>query len=117
MRKKNFKGKCEKRSLPKFPQGCRTFDDVQYEAANYLIDQEDIVEIACNVPLDGECEEYMSDFVCKKENGDLAIYECERRDYLTKPMSAKLLEMSRQYWLKRGVNDFNIIVEERRGEE
>ena len=30
MRKKNFKGRCEKRVLPKCAEVCRTYDPIQY---------------------------------------------------------------------------------------
>ena len=30
MRKKNFKGRCEKRRLPKCEDVCRTYDGIQY---------------------------------------------------------------------------------------
>jgi len=109
MRKKNYKGRCEKRSLEKFTCVCRTYSDLQYNAANYLSQEKDIESITCNVPLDGDCEDYMSDFVVKKVNGDFAVYECEERRYLTKPRSVELLEKSRMYWLKRGISDFVII--------
>ena len=39
-----------------------------------LSKDEDIVEIRCNVLLEGFMEgDYSSDFVCKKKNGDLMV--------------------------------------------
>ncbi len=42
MRKKNFKGRCEKRKLPKCEDVCRTFDAVQYAYADLLNGSPDI---------------------------------------------------------------------------
>lgn len=50
-----------------------------------------------------------------KADGDLMVRECISRKHLTKPMSAKLLDMSRLYWKSHGVNDWGIVIE--RGEE
>ena len=67
MRKKNFKGRCEKRTISKCEEVCRTFDSIQYAYADVLQASEDIKEIRCNVPLDGLPDgEYTSDFVCIK---------------------------------------------------
>ena len=55
MRKKNFKGRCEKRSLDKFTTICKTYDPIQTAYANILVENKDISEARCNVILDGEC--------------------------------------------------------------
>lgn len=112
MRKKNFKGRCEKRLLDKFEDLCRTYDEIQYRYADFLSGCKEIKTVKCNVLLEGlEEGEYTTDFVCIKLNNDLMVRECIFRKFLTKPMSIKLLELSRQYWLKRGVNDWGIVVE------
>lgn len=113
MRKKNFKGRCEKRTISKCDEVCRTFDSIQYAYADILQASEDIKEIRCNVPLDGLPDgEYTSDFVCTKTNGDLLVRECVERRFLTKPMTVKLLDASRLYWLRRGVTDWGLVVNE-----
>lgn len=113
MRKKNFKGRCEKRTISKCAEVCRTFDPIQYAYADVLQEREDIKEISCNVPLDGLSDgEYTSDFVCTKTNGDLLVRECVDRRFLTKPMTVKLLDASRLYWLRRGVTDWGLVVNE-----
>lgn len=113
MRKKGFKGKCEKISLSKSKEICRTYDPIQGKYAEKLEESPDIQEIRCNVLLEGlEEGEYTSDFVCVKTNGDLMVRECLQRDRLTKPMNAKLLNASRNYWLKRGVTDWGLIINE-----
>lgn len=111
MRKKNYKGRCEKRTISKCEDVCRTFDPIQYAYADVLQASEEIKEIRCNVPLDGE--EYTSDFVCVKSNGELLVRECVDRRFLTKPLTVKLLDVSRLYWLHRGVTDWGLVVDEK----
>ena len=113
MRKKNFKGRCEKRTISKCEEVCRTFDSIQYAYADVLQASEDIKEIRCNVPMDGlSVGDYTSDFVCTKTNGDLLVRECVERRFLTKPLTVKLLDASRLYWLRRGVTDWGLVVNE-----
>lgn len=113
MRKKNFKGRCEKRTISKCDEVCRTFDSIQYAYADVLQASDDIKEIRCNVPLNGLPDgEYTSDFVCMKTNGDLLVRECVERRFLTKPLTVKLLDASRFYWLRRGVTDWGLVVNE-----
>jgi len=108
MRKKNFKGRCEKRVISKCSEVCRTYDPLQYTYADILQSSDSIKEIKCNVLLDEL--EYTSDFVCTKTDGDLMIRECVYRKFLMKPLTVKLLDTSREYWLKRGVTDWGGLV-------
>lgn len=113
MRRKGFKGRCEKKSLSKSKEICRTYDSIQGKYAEKLEESPEIKEIRCNVLLEGlEEGEYTSDFVCIKTNGDLMVRECLQRDRLTKPMNAKLLNASKNYWAKRGVTDWGLIINE-----
>ena len=113
MRKKNYKGRCEKRVLSKCKEVCRTYDDIQSAYAELLQKSESITEIRCNVLLDSlEAGEYTSDFVCVKTDGDMMVRECVNRKYLTKPMTVKLLDASRNYWLRHGVTDWGIVTNE-----
>ena len=113
MRKKSYKGRCEKQSLDKFTTICKTYDPIQSAYANILVKNKDVAQIRCNVILDGDCSEYMTDFVCTKTNGDLIVRECISRKLLEKPLSMKLLDMSRTYWLRHGVKaeDWGIVVD------
>ena len=112
MRKKNFKGRCEKRTLSKAKEVVRTYNAIQSKYVEVLENNPEIQEIKCNVLLDGvEDGEYTSDFVCIKTNGDVLVRECVFRKYLTKPMTVKLLDISREYWLKRGVVDWGIVID------
>ena len=112
MRRKGYKGRCEKRVLGKCEGVCRTYDAIQYAYADILQQNEAVEMFRCNVLLDGlEEGEYTSDFVCTKTDGDLMVRECVQRKLLMKPMTVKLLDASRQYWLRRGVNDWGIAID------
>ena len=113
MRKKNYKGRCEKRALSKCKEICRTYDDIQFAYADMLQQNDSITEIRCNVLLDGlELGEYTTDFVCVKADNDLMVRECVSRKFLTKPLTVKLLDISREYWLRHGVTDWGIVTDE-----
>ena len=51
MKKRNYKGRCEKRSIPKCKDVCRTYDPIQYVYAEMLSQDESIEEFQCNVPI------------------------------------------------------------------
>ena len=114
MRSKNFKGsKCVKMKLNKSEEIVRTFDNIQTAYAQILDKNENIQKIQCNVVLDEiENGEFTTDFVCTKLDGDLLIRECVFRKKLSLPRTCKLLDVSRDYWLKRGVTDWGIVIEE-----
>lgn len=115
MRKKNYKGRCTKRMLSKSTEVVRTYDPLQHAYADILQKDENIREIKCNVLLDGLKDgEYTSDFVCIKIDGDMMVRECVRRKLLIKPMTIKLLDISRDYWLRHGVVDWGIVVDEKK---
>lgn len=113
MRSKNFKGsKCVKIKLSKSDEVVKTFDNIQTAYAQILDKDENIQKIQCNVPLEGiEEGEFTTDFVCVKLDGDLLVRECVFRKKLSLPRTCKLLDVSREYWLKRGVEDWGIVIE------
>lgn len=113
MRKKNYKGRCEKRILSKCKDVCRTYDSIQYVYADIIQNDDDIKTFKCNVLLVGLSEgEYTSDFVCTKTNNDLMVRECVNRKFLTKPLTVKLLDASRNYWMQHGVTDWGLVIDE-----
>ena len=113
MRKKKFKGRCEKRVIAKCNEVCRTYDAIQYAYADVLQASEEVKEIRCNVPLAGrDISEYTSDFVCIKADNDLMVRECVFRKFLMKPLTVKLLDASREYWLRHGVTDWGLVIDE-----
>ena len=112
MRKKNYKGRCIKKSVIKAKEVCRTYDEIQLSYLDALQNNPEIKEIRCNTPLDGaELGEYTTDFLCVKSDNDLMVRECVYRKLLSKPKTAKLLDASRVYWLKRGVTDWGLVVD------
>ncbi len=113
MLKKNFKGRCEKRSLSKCDGICRTYNTIQYAYANALQENYDIAVFQCNVILDNlSIGEYTTDFLCTKTSGDIMVRECVNKSFLTKPLTIKLLDESRLYWLRRGVTDWGLVINE-----
>ena len=112
MRKAKYKGRCEKRKIEKCEEVCRLYDSVQSAYADVLASDESVTEIRCNVSLDGlEEGEYISDFVCVRSDGELMVRECVSRKHLAKPMTVRLLDLSREYWRERGVSDWRIVTD------
>lgn len=112
MIKKNYKGRCVKKSVSKAKEICRTYNTLQLAYLEKLQADETISEIQCNIPLDSEIGEYNTDFLCVKTDGDMLVRECVYRKHLLKPLTVKLLDASRLYWLSRGVNDWGLVIDE-----
>lgn len=92
---------------------CKTYDAIQYVYANLLSETEEVKSFQVNVLLQGlEEGAYTSDFVITKADGNLMVRECVSRKHLTKPMTTKLLDVSRNYWKSHGVSDWGIVIEE-----
>ena len=103
MRKKNYKGaKVSKRVVAKCEGVCRTYDAIQYAYANLLSEAEEVKSFQVNVLLQG----------LEEADGNLMVRECVSRKHLTKPMTTKLLDASRNYWKSHGVSDWGIVIEE-----
>lgn len=112
MRPQKIKDRCTKKKLSKCEDITRTFDKIQTAFAEVLEKDEEIESFRCNVPLDGlEDGEYTTDFVCTKVNGEILVRECVFRKKLALPRTCKLLDISRDFWLRRGVTDWAIVVE------
>lgn len=109
MRKKDYKGRCTKAASPKSETVCRLYDDLMIAYLRNLEAEKDIVSIQTNVQLEGT--DFTSDFLCQREGGDYMVRECVYRKYLTKPLTARLLDTSRTYWLKHGIYDWGVIVD------
>ena len=118
MRAKNFKGaKCVKMKLKKCEEVIRTYDKIQTAYAEILDNNENIKSIQCNVTLEGiEEGEFTTDFLCIKTDGDRMVRECVFRKKLSLPRTCKLLDLSREYWRRRGIEDWGIVVEEEKKE-
>ena len=112
MRKKNYKGRCIKRTASKAEGICRTYDALQPAALDILDKTDEIAEIRCNVVLEGsEWDMYTTDFLCRTIAGDWMAFETCYRKLLMRPQTMKLLDASRNYWQKRGVK-WGLIVDE-----
>ena len=112
MRKKGYKGRCEKRALSKCQGVCRTYDGLQKVYADILQRNDKVSEFRCHVPLDGlEEGEFTTDFLVTRTDGDIFVRECVQRKFLTKPLTIKLLDASREYWQKRGVSDWGLVID------
>ena len=115
MRPTKIKDRCTKRKLTKCEVVAKTYDKIQTAFADVLERDSNIISIKCNVPLDGE--DYTTDFVCTNKDGDLIVRESVFRSKLSLPRTCKLLDISRKYWLKRGVKDWAIVVEKENRDE
>lgn len=112
MQKKNPKTRCERRTIDKAEGVCRFYSKIQSVYADKLVENEQVVEIHCNVLLEGlSIGEYTTDFFCKKNDGTYMVRECVQRKQITWPSVTKLLDASLQYWRKRGIEDWGIVVD------
>ena len=113
MRSLKIKDRCTKKKLKKSDEVIRTYDKIQTAYAEILDKDENIKSIQCNVPLEGiEEGEFTTDFLCIKTDGDRMVRECVFRKKLSLPRTCKLLDLSRDYWRKRGVEDWGIVIEQ-----
>lgn len=113
MRSRNFKGRCTKKKLLKSQMVARLYDSIQIAYAEILDTDPNIKEIMVNHYLqDCSYGEYTSDFVCIRTDGSYFVRECVYRGKLLLPRTCKLLDISREYWFKRGVSDWGIVIEE-----
>lgn len=90
----------------------RAYSDIQAAYAERLEKGDEVKEFQCNVLLDGlEEGEYTSDFLCVKADGDFMVRECVERKFLMKPRTVKLLDASKNYWLRHGVKDWGLVID------
>lgn len=112
MKKINYKGRCEKRKVSKCREICRTYSRIQSAYLDVLEKDEEVVSFECNVCLMGVSDDmYSSDFVIKRSDGTTYVRECVWRNNLNKPSYTKLLDLSRNYWLSHGIEDWGIVIE------
>ena len=109
MYKKNYKGRCEKKSLSKCDTICRCYSTIQSVYADKLETDPSVQSFQCNAPL--EDEDYTTDFLITRQDGTQYVRECVERSHLTrpKPLTIKLLDTSRSYWLAHNVQDWGIV--------
>ena len=113
MKKVDYKGRVIKRQLSKCKDICRSYSEIQDDYARFLQINDDVKAFSCNVQLtdDPETESYTSDFVITLADGTLRVRECVYRKHLERPSTARLLDLSKEYWLSKGVVDRGIVVD------
>ena len=111
MRKKNYKGRCEKKTIDKCKTVCKTYDPIQSAYVDILDYRNDVAEIKCNVELDGDAADFTTDIVAVMTNGELMVRECVNRKILPRPLTIKMLDLSQQYWMKKGVSDWGLVID------
>ena len=113
MKKVDYKGRCIKRQLSKCKDICRSYSEMQDDYARFLQINDDVKAFSCNVQLtdDPETESYTSDFVITLADGTLRVRECVYRKHLERPSTARLLDLSKEYWRAKGVTDWGIVVD------
>ena len=114
MRNSNTHSLTIKRNLQKCKSVFNAYNDLQYAYGLKLDSNPDIIEIECNVKLVGcqEAASYTTDFYCIKLGGEAMVRECVDKNKLLKPMTLKLLSISRNYWLSKGITDWGIVFNE-----
>ena len=87
-------------------------NELQYKYGCQLDFSSEIAEIKCNVPIEvADVEgEFTTDFYCIKTNGEIIVRECVYKDKLLKPLTIKMLDASRNYWLSKGVADWGLVL-------
>lgn len=111
MRNKKVRVAVQKRKLSKCSTVCRTYSDLQFRYADMLEEREDVKEFDVNVPLESLSieGEYTTDFLITRHDGTQFVRECILRNHLTKPLTAKMLDASRAFWLNRNIKDWGIV--------
>ena len=103
-----------KKKLIKCQSVFNAYNEIQYAYGDVLDNNTEVVDIKCNVKLIGcpEGEHYTTDFYCTKSNGEIMVRECVDKNKLLKPMTVKILDISRNYWLSKGITDWGIVLGE-----
>ena len=94
------------------------YNSIQTAFVDILEEDDEVVSFECNVRLKGVAEDmYTTDFVVKKKDGSIMVRECVWRINLYRPSYTKLLDVSRNYWLAHGIEDWGIVIEKERTDE
>ncbi len=110
MRNKNSHTKTIKTKLNKCKTIFYSYSDIQLSYGKELDERDDIIEIKPNVKLEG-CEgNYSSDFLCLKSDGSYMVREVLYVNKLMKPLTIKMLDISRNYWLRKGIDDWGLVL-------
>lgn len=112
MRTTGQKGRRVKKVLSKCNDIVRTYDNIQTAYADAVQADDSVKSFSCNVPIEvADGASYTTDFLCQKTDGSYMVRECVFRKQLYYPKICKQLDMSRVYWLNKGITDWAIVVE------
>lgn len=118
MKPLKIKNKCIKRKLSKCEDVVRTYDKIQTAFADILETDKNIKSFECNVLTETfEDNQYTTDFLCIKTNGEYMVRECVYRKKLSLPRTCKLLDFSKNYWSNKGVTDWGIVIDKESNNE
>ena len=113
MKKVDYKRRVIKRQLSNCKDICLSYSEMQDDYARFLQIDDNVCEFQCNVRLadDPETENYTSDFVINLADGTIRVRECVYRKHLERPSTARLLDLSKEYWRAKGVSDWGIVID------
>lgn len=113
MRNKNSHVVNIKRKLSKCNKIFVAFNELQLKYGETLENNEEILDIRFNVELtDFELgDNFTTDFLCTKRDGEMLVRECVYRKNLLKPAVIKMLDASRNYWKSRGIDNWGIVLD------
>lgn len=113
MQLKNIKTRVTKQKLTKCSM-CRTYNDIAFRFAMLLENDTSVSEFSCNIELTGlnvgDGRNYTSDFLITYMDGRMAVRECINRDAILRAKNIKLLDASKEYWEKRGITDWGLVI-------
>lgn len=114
MRNSKSHTKTISKKLNKSKKVFHAFNMLQFKYGEKLDNDPDVVDIQANYPLsDLEDGNYTTDFYFIKTSGEIVIRECVYQDTFLKPRTLKLLDLSRTYWLSRGITNWGIVFDEK----
>lgn len=109
MNKKKYKGKVTKLVLSKSNQEVvKVYHDLEYQYAKQLEEDEEVLCFETHVAI---TEDYTTDFVITLTNKEIRVRECVYKSKLKNPSTFKALDISRNYWIRRGIMDWGLVVD------
>ena len=93
-----------KQKIPKCVGVFYSYSELQSKYGQQLSKRDGVLEFKANVRLEDFPlgDSYTTDFVITTKDGKTLIRECVYKDKLLKPLTIKLLDASRNYWISRG---------------
>ena len=113
MRNSNTRVSTIKKRLSKCADIFYAYNSLQDKYGELLSRRDNVLEFKANIKLEDFPlgTTYTTDFIITTTDGRTQIRECVYKDKLLKPMTIKLLDASRAYWLSKGINDWGIVID------